>query len=160
MLAFVVQTLFALQSTDKPTGSCASHLSRTHLPSSPPFIVIRGQGRTPLFASPRLQFGASDRGETLDWLQERLVLNNEQLIKLVKRHPKIDKLSVEEQLKPTLDWLQVRIGLSDEELAKSVRKQPTALDLSVQEQLEPNTSWLQDRLSLDQESLQTAVVRN
>jgi hypothetical protein len=83
-----------------------------------------------LLGSLSLQSKEPDRGETLDWLQERLVLDNEQLIELAKRFPKVHALSVEERLKPTLDWLQERLEFSDEELVKLVRRQPMILNLA------------------------------
>jgi hypothetical protein len=150
MLAFLVQALLALQGATKRHGSHSSHLSGAHL-LSPPFVT-KAQGRNALFASPILQFQIRNQGERLDWLQERLVFKDEDMIELVKQFPKVHALSIEEQLKPTLDWLQARIGPSDVKLGELVHKQPAVLGLSVQGQLEPNTSWLQDRLALDQES--------
>jgi hypothetical protein len=59
------------------------------------------------------------------------------LIELAKRSPKVHNLSIEEQLKPTLDWLQERLGLmrswenwfdaSDEILSKLVQRRPAVL---------------------------------
>jgi hypothetical protein len=158
VLAFLVQTLFALQCTTKRNGSYSSHLLGAHLPS-PPFILRKAQQRNTLFALPRLQSEELNQVETLDWLQARLVLNKEYVIELTKRFPKAYTLSIEEQLKPTLDWLQERLGFNDEKLRELVRRQPTILNLSVQEQLEPNILWLQDRLALDQKSLQRVLLR-
>jgi hypothetical protein len=159
MFSFLVHTLFALQGSTKINGSYSlHHLSGASL-LSPTFINVKPQKRDALFASPRQQSEIIDESESLDWLQKRLGLHDEQSIALAKRFPDVHTLSVEEQLAPRLDWLQQRIGLSNEELGELVRRQPTILDLSIQDQLGPNISWLQHRLQLDSESLPRVVLR-
>jgi hypothetical protein len=89
------------------------------LPSK--FITVsKPNNENALLASPNLQSAIIlDQSEPLDWLQERLVLNNEQSsIELARPFPKVHTLSIEEQFEPTLDWLQQRIGLNHEELGE------------------------------------------
>jgi hypothetical protein len=86
MLAFLNQTLFALQDTTKRTVSSSlyHHLSRVHYLHSPPYIIIRAQRQDTLFASPKLQDEIIDQTETLDWLQERLGVKDGHLIELAR----------------------------------------------------------------------------
>jgi hypothetical protein len=100
-LAFLLPTLFALQSTTKRNGSCSSHLSGAHLPS-PPFIIAKAQGRNSFFALPSLK--SEEPGQhALCWLEERFASKDGDLIPLAKRFPQVRHLSIEEQVKPTLD---------------------------------------------------------
>jgi hypothetical protein len=79
MLAFLVQTLFALQRASKRNGSCSSHPSGAHLPSHA-FVLTKRNNKTPCLQQ-QVCNPEKNGGEMLDWLQERLVLNkNEQLI--------------------------------------------------------------------------------
>jgi hypothetical protein len=112
MLSFLFQTLFALQGTTKRNTSYSlNHVSGVHLPS-PPFIIVEPKQQFALFASPSLNDDIIYQSERLDWLQERLGLNNEQSIELARRFPKVHSLSIEEQLEPTLDWLQTYARLA------------------------------------------------
>ncbi len=161
MLAFLVQTLFALQGTTKRTVSYSSyhHLSRVHhLPSPPCIITIRAQQRDALFASPKLQDERIiDRTETLDWLQERLGLTDEHLIQLVKLFPRVHNYSIEDSIEPKLVWLQERLSLDDKSLSKLVRRLPPVLGYNIEDNLDPKLAWLQERLELDSKSLSKLV---
>jgi hypothetical protein len=160
MLSFFVQTLFALQgTTTKRTESYSSPLSGVCLPS-PTFILIQAPQQDALFAAPpslNNDINIDPSEDMLDWLQERLGLEDVQLMTLVKRFPEVHTLSIEEQLQPTLDWLQERIGGTNKELGAWVLRQPIILRLSVPEQLAPNIAWLQERLALDPEQLQRVL---
>ncbi len=160
MLAFLVQTLFALQGTTKRSVSDSSyhHVSRVHHLPSTPFIVIRTQQRDALFASPKLQDERIiDQTETLDWLQERLGLTDEHLIQLVKRFPTVHNYSIEDNLEPKLVWLQDRLSLDDKSLSKLVGKLPAVLGYSIEDNLDPKRTWLQERLELESKSLSKLV---
>jgi hypothetical protein len=155
MLAILVQTLFALQSTTKRNGSHSSLLSGAYLPS-PLFSVVKAHRRNTLLASPSLQFEELDQGETLDWLQERLGFSDEELGKLVRRQPTILNLSVQEQLEPNTLWLQDRLALDQKSLQRVLlRLTPNIgglaqlLGSKMEENLEPTLVWLQERLLLD-----------
>ena len=64
----------------------------------------------------------------LDWLLQRLALDEESLSKLVQGLPQVLSLSIiEESLEPTLVWLQERLVLDDESLSKLVQNQPWLL---------------------------------
>ena len=45
------------------------------------------------------------QNDAIDWLQERIDLNDEHSIELARRFPEVRSLSIEEQLKSALDWL-------------------------------------------------------
>jgi hypothetical protein len=115
MLAFLVQTLFALQGTTKRTGSyCSYPLSGVHHVPSPPFIIVETQQRDALFASASsLQDEIIDERGTLDRLQARLGLSDEHSIELAKRFSRIQGYSIEANLKPKLAWLQERLDMDD-----------------------------------------------
>ena len=49
----------------------------------------------------------------LNWLQERLGLDEGELAKIIARNPSIMHFSLEDNIMPTLDWLQQRLGLDD-----------------------------------------------
>jgi hypothetical protein len=151
--SFLVQTLFALQGSTQINGSYYSlhPLSGASLLSLT-FINVKPQKRDALFASPRQQSKIIDESESLDWVQERLGLQDEHSNELARRFPEAHTSRVEEQLQPMLDRLQQRVGLIDEELGELVRRQPTILNLSIQDQL-------QDRLQLDSESLPRSLLR-
>jgi hypothetical protein len=90
MLSSVIQTLFALQGSTKRTGSYSS----LHHPSgasllSPTFINVKPQKRDALFASPRQQSKIIDKSESLDCLQKRLGLDDEQSNELARRFPEV-----------------------------------------------------------------------
>jgi hypothetical protein len=155
MLALLVQTLFALHGVTQRNGSYSSYSSGLRLPS-PPYEIIKAQGRNTLFASPKLQSEETYRGEALDWLQERLGFSDENLAKLVQRQPTILNLRVQEKLEPNIAWLQDRLALDQEGLQKVVlRLTPMVgglaqlLGSNMEENLEPTLVWLQERLLLD-----------
>jgi hypothetical protein len=87
------------------------------------------------------------------WLKKRLVLNDENLSKLVQKLPRVLGYSIEDNLKPKLSWLQDKLSLDDKSLSKLVLAQPHVFSCSIEANLEPKLAWLQERLSLDDESL-------
>jgi hypothetical protein len=90
---------------------------------------------------------------TLDYLQERLLLDDATLSKTVKRFPSALGLSISDNLEPKLDWLQKRLNLDEAQLGKLILKAPSILNLSIPDNLEPKLNWLQGRLSLDGDEL-------
>jgi hypothetical protein len=88
-----------------------------------------------------LSFGVECIEDKLDWLQERLALDDEGLSKLVYRYPRVFSLAIEGNLEPTLDWLQERLALDDEGLRKLVQREPTLLEFSIERNLEPKLTF-------------------
>ena len=94
---------------------------------------------------------------TLEWLQHRLSLTNEQLSKVIQKRPTIISLSIIDNTEPKLDWLQHRLSLSDEELSKMIQRYTALFNYNVEGNLEPKLVWIQDRLSLTDEQLTTMI---
>jgi mTERF domain-containing protein len=93
---------------------------------------------------------------TLVWLQERLLLDDAGVTKLVKKHPSFLGLSLENHKE---SWHGCKRGLHwmTRVLASFCRSCPQVLGYSIDGNLEPTLSWLQERLSLDDKSLSKLV---
>ncbi|KAL7542910.1 hypothetical protein ACHAXR_012758 [Thalassiosira sp. AJA248-18] len=99
-------------------------------------------------------------GPTLDYLQTRLLLDNNSLKKLVLLAPHILGCSIEENIEPKLDWLQERLALNDIQLGKMISRQPYTLGCSITDNLAPTLYWLQQRLSLDDSTISKIIQSN
>ena len=90
----------------------------------------------------------------IDWLQERLDLNKEQLRKIIERSPSILGLSIEENIEPSLDIIQTNLELSDEELSKVIVTTSDLLinDLS-NEKFASRFSFLQRLLDIEENDI-------
>jgi len=94
----------------------------------------------------------------LDWLQQRLQLDDTALSKMIQRMPQILGLSITDNIEPKLEWLQDHLILDDTALSKLIKRMPPILGMSILDNLEPKLnwlqvffSWLQQRLSLTDE---------
>jgi hypothetical protein len=106
-----------------------------------------------------LRYGVECIDSKLDWLQERLALDDEGLRKLVCHIPRVLGLSIDENIKSKLDWLQERMALDDEGLSKLVCRYPSVLSMSIEDNLEPKLDWLQERLGRNDTELSQLVCR-
>jgi hypothetical protein len=93
----------------------------------------------------------------LDWLQQRLNLDEAQMGKLITKAPSILTLSIPDNLEPKLNWLQQHLHMNDAQVSKIVRRTPTIFNFSIPNKLEPTLKWLQQRLSLDGDELAKLV---
>ena len=93
----------------------------------------------------------------LDWLQQRLVLDDEELSKMITKFSAIVKYSLNDNIIPTLDWLQTRLELDDIALGKIIQKLPSILACSIPDNIEPKLNWIQQRLSLTDEGLSKLI---
>jgi hypothetical protein len=85
----------------------------------------------------------------LNWLQERLNLNDAQVSKIVRGLPTIFACSIPNKLEPTLKWLQGRLSMDGDELAKLVGAQPPLLGLSISTNLEPTLDFYQECIGIE-----------
>ena len=82
----------------------------------------------------------------MDWLQERLSLDRDQLRRIVKLQPQLLVYKMEETLEPRLVWLKNRLEINKEEVLKHlVVRAPNILTLSIKN-LEPKWNFLQSQL--------------
>jgi hypothetical protein len=72
---------------------------------------------------------------TLVWLQERLLLADAGVVKLVKEHPSFLGFSLERH----------EDDLDDESLGKLVQSHPSVLGCGIDNDLEPTLPWLQEK---------------
>ena len=57
----------------------------------------------------------------MEWLQQRLDLDDAAVGKMIQRLPALLSYSVEESLEPKLEWLRQRLDLGDAATAEIVR---------------------------------------
>ncbi len=87
---------------------------------------------------PLLSFSVEDNMEPkLDWLQQRLDLDDVQLRKMVLTLPGLLVYSVEDNLEPKLAYLEREIGLSRPELREHVLRIPAILAYSLDKRHRP-----------------------
>jgi mTERF domain-containing protein len=85
----------------------------------------------------------------LNWLQQRLDLNDAQVSKIVRRLPTIIQYSIPNKLEPTLKWLQQQLSLDGDELAKLVESQPPLLGCSIPINLEPTLDFYKECIGIE-----------
>ena len=95
----------------------------------------------------------------IDYLQNRLLLDNISMKKLIQRLPCILGMSISENMEPKLDWLQQRLSLTDDELSKMIQRLPALFAYNKHTNMEPKLDWLQQRLSLTDEQLSEMIQR-
>ena len=91
--------------------------------------------------------------ERVNWLQQRLNLDDDELSKVIREQPSILGCSIPDNLEPTLDWLQQRLDLDSGALGKMIQTMPSILGCSIPDNLEPTLDWLPQRLDLDNAEL-------
>lgn len=103
----------------------------------------------------------SDTGlaSKIDYLQNRLLLENISVKKLIQRLPSILGMSISENMEPKLDWLQQRLSLTDDDLSKMIQRLPALFAYNIHTNMEPKLDWLQQRLSLTDEQLSKVLQR-
>ena len=80
----------------------------------------------------------------LDWLQERLHLDDVALSKMIQLLPTLFSCSIDTNLEPKLDWLQQRLDLDDEAARKMVTQFPPLFGYNVDSNLEPTLNFYID----------------
>ncbi|CAN0503259.1 unnamed protein product, partial [Ectocarpus sp. 8 AP-2014] len=61
------------------------------------------------------------------WIQERLLLNDATLAKMMEFYPQCVSYRIVENLEPKLEWLQKELGLDDQALGKMISTAPVIL---------------------------------
>jgi len=89
---------------------------------------------------------SSNLAQKIDYLQARLLLNDDSLRKMFLEAPHLIPCSTE-NMEETLNWLQERLHLDDRKLTKLICRAPYTLGCSVSENLEPTLDWIQCRLN-------------
>ena len=85
---------------------------------------------------------------TLDWLEERLGLNENELRRLAHNRPQLLVLKLE-NLRSKLEFLQFRLHVDDLSLKRIVLRSPTILICSTDKNIAPTLDWLKKTLDLD-----------
>ena len=106
-----------------------------------------------------LKIGILD--ERVNWLQNRLSLNDNEIKKIIQSQPTIlwNQSESDTGLAPKIDWIQERLILDRKGLTKIITKSPAMLLLSIKDNIEPTLNWLQDRLMLDDTALSKVIQR-
>lgn len=97
--------------------------------------------------------------DRVNWLKERLGLDQDGITRFAQKYPTILGYSIMEQMEPMLAWLQKRLALDDAALSKVIQKSWNTLGNSITNELEPKLNWFQQRLSLDDTDLSNVVKR-
>jgi tmRNA-binding protein len=84
----------------------------------------------------------------LAYLQKRLVLNENELSKLVQSLPPALGLNIEENLEPKLEYLRKRLLLNEKELRRLVQKLPQVFSSSIEINLEPTIEFFEDLIGV------------
>ena len=102
-----------------------------------------------------------DVAPALDWLQQRLVLTDQQLNRIIKSVPAIVNLVCENRdaISTKLDWLQDTLGVENERLGFILCHVPTFITMS-DESLEPKIRWLKRRLSISKDEALSLIREN
>jgi hypothetical protein len=85
----------------------------------------------------------------MDWLQQRLHLNDAQVSKIVRRITTIFNYSITDKMEPTLKWLQGRLSLDGDELTKLILSQPSMLGCSISTNLEPTLDFYKECIGIE-----------
>lgn len=99
--------------------------------------------------------------ERVNWLKERLGLEQDGIGKITQKQPEIfaQKSGSGTTLARKLDYLQERLDLDNTALSKMIQSLPAILGSSVPHKLEPTMKWLQERLNLDDDELSRVIQR-
>ena len=95
----------------------------------------------------------------LEWLQQRLDLDDAAAGKMIRRVPNIFTCGIDKNLEPKLEWIQQRLSLTDGGLSNFVQKLPSILCCNVDNNLEPTLEFYIDALGDEEEAL-ALVIRN
>ena len=96
---------------------------------------------------------------TLAKLQERLDLNETELVKFCLKAPTVLLQNYTTGIEPKLDWFEDRFDLNKFQMKKIILRHPKLLLSSVENTFEPNIAWLKDRLLLDEASVRKIILR-
>ena len=95
--------------------------------------------------------------ERVNWLQNRLSLNDNEIKKVIQSQPNILAMK-DDRLESKIDYLQNRLLLDDTSLRKLLITVPTILTFSI-DNIEHKSVWLQERLMLDEAALSKLIQR-
>ena len=106
-----------------------------------------------------LSYSITDNMEPkLDWLQERLQLDETALSNVIFLNPSTLSCSTD-VLEDKLMWIQQRLYLTDEELSKMIQQYPALLGCNIDSNLEPTLDFYIDALGDENQAL-ALVTRN
>merc|ERR1719287_105118 len=82
----------------------------------------------------------------LDWLQQRLHLDDAEMSKMIRIQPSLLGCSVEDSLEPKLEWLQQHLSLDDAALSNMIQQFPVLFSCNAETNLRPTLDFYIDAL--------------
>merc|ERR1712194_760900 len=89
---------------------------------------------------------------TLDWLQQRLDVDDVTVSKMIRRLPSILGMNID-AMEPKINWLQQRLNLGDAAASKVIQKLPSLLCSNVDANIKPTLDFYVDVIGDEKQAL-------